>query len=96
MWLEQNDLGFLFGVGLVLYPAWDNIKLARPKSYNTVSKADLKKSAMHKKQFIFIRVSMPDELAFELAASDLLAIKLCNDVWIPMGSDGGKSLCQVD
>lgn len=93
---EEHDLDFLPGGGLVFDTPRNNEKFAGRQRHDAIPQSHLQHAAMDQKEFVFVLMVMPDELAFELHAFDVLSVELADDVRIAIARNLRERLFEAD
>lgn len=93
---EQEQMNFLLGNGFVLDAFRDDKKFAFIEPNVAITQAEAEFSFDDQKQFIFVFVPMPDELAFQLGELDVLPVQFAGDFGFPIFGDAIKFFAEVD
>jgi hypothetical protein len=81
--LEQENVGFAGGNGLVLDAAWNDEELPGIEPHDTPSQVDVEVTVDDEEELVFAGVPVPDELTLQLGELDVLTVELADDSRAP-------------
>ena len=92
---QQQYLDLFFCDGQVFDASRHDYELTWFETHIMATKLDHQAAAHHEKQFVFVRVLMPDKLALELSELDIRVVEFADNLRTPEVVEESELLAQI-
>lgn len=93
---QNHHLALRLSEWFVLHPLWHDKHLAGVERHSTITKVDSQLAFDDEERFIGVRMTVPNEVAFELGEFEMKAVYLGDDLRRPLVGEPGQLGRQID